>query len=242
MHTLFLVLPTVAFLRYWRFQQPTMSTSMGLGAIATLALLATIWTMPWDNLMVYKGVWSYPPEVVLGHIFYIPIEEQLFFITQPLFTGLWYLMAFPEGPVKFDPEQRNPILRILGGMGWLGVGIASMMLARQEIRVYYMGTFLAWFSIPLIIQWGYGADRLWAWRRQMVIGIIPSTIYLCLLDAFAIRYRVWSISEEHTVGLMVGPLPIEEIIFFFVTNLLVVQGITLLLELINARRQGSYRW
>lgn len=32
--------------------------------IACMAVLATIWVTPWDNLMLFEGVWTYPPALV----------------------------------------------------------------------------------------------------------------------------------------------------------------------------------
>ena len=36
-----------------------------------------------------------------------------------------------------------------------------------------------------------------------------------------------SISEKYTIGLKVGSLPFEEAVFFFITNLMVSQGVIL---------------
>ncbi|MEO1270821.1 MAG: lycopene cyclase domain-containing protein, partial [Myxococcota bacterium] len=71
------------------------------------------------------------------------------------------------------------------------------------------------------------------------LGIIPPTIYLCLLDGIALRHQVWSISETHTTGLMVGPLPIEEVLFFLITNILVIQGLALFIDRVQHHRRRS---
>ncbi|MEL6347747.1 MAG: lycopene cyclase domain-containing protein [Myxococcota bacterium] len=232
-HTLFMVIPTAAFLRYWRFQEPSLTLKRGIGSIFALAFLATVWTMPWDNLMVIRGVWTYPPEGVLGLVFHIPIEEQMFFVLQPLFTGLWMLMLAPEGPPRAPRPPWRWAVNIIGALSWLVVGGIAAYASTMDAQWYYAGTFLAWFSIPLAIQWGYGLDKLWSWRKLLLAGIGPTTMYLCLLDAIALRYRVWSISAEHTTSWHIGPLPIEEALFFLLTNVLVVQGLTLLLDLLR---------
>lgn len=55
-------------------------------------------------------------------------------------------------------------------------------------------------------------------------AFIPPSLYLCVADAIAIKNEVWVISEATSTGVMIGVLPVEEAVFFFVTNLLVVQG------------------
>jgi 15-cis-phytoene synthase/lycopene beta-cyclase len=63
---------------------------------------ATIYTTPWDNVayiyfiagladkqfIIARGGWTYPVGSVIGTIHYIPIEEHLFFILQPIFIVL----------------------------------------------------------------------------------------------------------------------------------------------------------
>jgi lycopene cyclase domain-containing protein len=48
-------------------------------------------------------------------------------------------------------------------------------------------------------------------------------------DAVAIWAGIWTISPDYTVGVSAFGLPLEEATFFLFTNLLVVQGVLLLL-------------
>jgi putative membrane protein len=55
-------------------------------------------------------------------------------------------------------------------------------------------------------------------------------VYLSLMDIVALTDTTWSISKEQTTGvLFFGILPLEEVVFFFVTNVLITFGMTLLL-------------
>ena len=59
-------------------------------AVAGLALVALIYTTPWDNYLVATGVWWYDPRLVSGlTLGWVPAEEYCFFILQTLLTGLW---------------------------------------------------------------------------------------------------------------------------------------------------------
>ena len=237
-HTLFMLIPIAAFGRHWRLQEHAISLKKGVGGILVLALLASLWTMPWDNLMVIWGVWTYPENVVVGHVFYIPLEEQIFFIVQPFFTGLWFLLLFPSS-VSRPSRLPSPWLRLLGFSVAVSVGLIAFTISHHP-GYLYIGSFLAWFSIPFAIQWAYGAHLLWAWKTPILVATVPTTFYLCLLDAFAIHNQVWAISDIHTTGYFLGPLPIEEVLFFLFTNLLVVQGIALLFDLINNPKRALH--
>ncbi len=59
-------------------------TALGLAVLA-----AVLYTAPWDNYLVATRVWSYDParvwRIVLG---YVPLEEYLFFVLQPVLAAL----------------------------------------------------------------------------------------------------------------------------------------------------------
>lgn len=60
-----------------------------LAAIGATALLAVVYTGPWDAAIIAEGVWSYPPGRVIGPtIGGVPIEEYAFFVLQTAMTGL----------------------------------------------------------------------------------------------------------------------------------------------------------
>ncbi len=57
-----------------------------------LAVVAVVYTAPWDNYLVATGVWYYNPRLVLNWtIGYVPVEEYLFFVLQTFLTGLFGL-------------------------------------------------------------------------------------------------------------------------------------------------------
>ena len=55
-------------------------------------------------------------------------------------------------------------------------------------------------------------------------GLGVPTVYLWLADALAIEMNIWSINPAYLLGVYVGKLPVEEMTFFVVTNLMVLQG------------------
>lgn len=58
--------------------------------MGVLALLALVYTAPWDNLIVLQGVWNYDPNRVLGvAIGVVPLEEYGFYVLQVVLTSLF---------------------------------------------------------------------------------------------------------------------------------------------------------
>ena len=62
------------------------------------------------------------------------------------------------------------------------------------------------------------------------LAIVPLTLYLSLSDALAIGSGTWTINPEQSLDLLLGGiLPLEELLFFLLTNTLVTFGVTLML-------------
>ncbi len=91
----------------------------------------------------------------------------------------------------------------------------------------YAGLILVWACPPLALQWSLGFKALIRTFKLWFLPWVLLTIYLCLADAFAISKGIWSLNLETRSGWDLGNLPIEEAMFFTLTNLFVIQGLCL---------------
>jgi lycopene cyclase domain-containing protein len=218
-HLVFILPPLVLLLLWAR------PRGKALIAYLLMPLIALVYTTPWDNLLVAREVWGYPDGRVLFTIGYVPIEEYLFFVLQPLLTGaLAYKLATTSPP----PASGPGLARVIGGGVTLLVAALGVMLLGLGDNNLYMGLILAYFAPVFVLQWAFGGDLLWAWRRTLFLAVAIPTLYLWLADWFAItRAGIWWISETWTLGIKPFGLPLEEATFFLVTNLAIVQGLLL---------------
>ena len=52
-------------------------------------------------------------------------------------------------------------------------------------------------------------------RRLVLLGLLPTTLYLSAADALAISSGTWTISPPLSLGIYIGGvLPVEELLFF----------------------------
>lgn len=203
-----------------------------LSVILAHVLVALIYTTPWDNYLVATRVWWYDPALVTGlTLGWVPIEEYTFFIVQTLMTGLWLLwlarkVSLPRGEVCSRVALRWAVTLPLA-LVWL---LSAGMLVAGWQPGAYLALILVWALPPIMLQTGFGADILWGYRRLVLPGFLVPTLYLSFADTFAIRAGTWVINPAQTTGIhFPGGLPIEEFIFFLVTNLLISFGATLVL-------------
>lgn len=194
--------------------------------------LAVTYTTPWDNYLVATNVWWYDEEHVIGlTLGYVPIEEYTFFVVQTLFTGLLLLLLahyfFPEPP-RFAPR---PLFRRWSLFAAAAIWFAALILLVSGWRPgTYLALTLVWAFVPIMIQLGFGADILLARWRLIALCLFVTTTYLCTVDALAIVSGTWTIDPEQSTGIMIGGvLPLEEMIFFWITNVLVTLGVTLMM-------------
>lgn len=94
----------------------------------------------------------------------------------------------------------------------------------------YLGMELIW-AVPVIaLQWIIGHRTLRAHFRLVLLAVLLPTTYLSTADALAIRVGIWALNPELTLGIWIGGLPLEEAVFFLLTNAMVVQGLLLALN------------
>jgi lycopene cyclase domain-containing protein len=210
-------------------------------AIAVHVVLALAYTPIWDNYLVATGVWFYHPKLVTGILLgYVPLEEYTFFVLQTILTGLFWVWLAKRIVANHEfQESHTPriIALILLGIFWIG---SIMILVLNWRPGTYLGLILVWALPPIALQIFYGADILWHRRRFLAVITAMVTIYLCVADSIAISSGTWTIAPQQSTGIFIGALPVEEFIFFLVTNLLIVFGITLLL--VNESRARAMEW
>ncbi len=224
------------------------------GFIPLLAVppIAFVYTTPWDNYLVWRGIWWYGADRVVGTIGYVPVEEYLFFILQPILTGLFTLHVLARrrdrvavgceggdgagpgagGPgtlrgLRLEPPTSRPgLVRVAGALPWFVLGGVGAVLLGTTPGLY-MGLILAWACPVVGLMWLYLGPELWRHVHVLGLAVGVPTLYLWIADAIAIAQGIWTISPEYTFGLNPFGLPIEEATFFLVTNVLSAIGVLL---------------
>ncbi|HSH04048.1 MAG TPA: lycopene cyclase domain-containing protein [Anaerolineae bacterium] len=205
-------------------------------------IIAVVYTTPWDNYLVATNVWWYDPALVTGYtIGWVPIEEYTFFVVQPIFTGLWLLTLarrWPQllnhAPLPTPRSARSWYVTALITLIWL---ISCLLLFAGSDATTYLALQLSWALFPILIQLTFGADILWHHRRLIAAALIPTTLYLAAADTIAISAGTWTIDPAQSLPWLIGGiLPFEEFLFFLLTNILIVFGLTLTLATVSQPR------
>lgn len=258
----FLVIPILVFLgiTIWDNRQNKQAKGFRNGraiwmAIGVYILLAVIYTTPWDNYLVATGVWYYNPNLVTRLVIgYVPIEEYTFFVLETVLAGLWWWFLTRRLSLSFDyalrpllPYGHDVSAREFKANRKL-VYLSTCVLAILWVTFTYLFFFGAakWTYLSIILFWAllailpqllFGADILWHYRKLVFWAIAVPSTYLSLVDILALKDTTWSISQAQTTGILFfGILPLEEVVFFFITNTMLTFGMTLLLANVSQER------
>jgi lycopene beta-cyclase len=215
---------------------PTLNNYPEAGVLAAHVAVAVAYTTPWDNYIVANKVWWYDPKKVHGlTIGWVPIEEYTFFVLQSLMSGawtLWWAARLPSDAAPISTVTTHLPARVATtsalGVAWMA-SVAALFSRDQ--RKDYLALMTAWALPPIMIQTLLGADILWRHRRLALLGIIPTTLYLAAADSIAIGHGTWTINPKKITNIhLPNKLPLEEGLFFLLTNVLLVFGIILVLS------------
>jgi lycopene cyclase domain-containing protein len=88
----------------------------------------------------------------------------------------------------------------------------------------YLPFLLVWALPVIALQWLAGGRYLWRERSLWPWVVLGLCIYFSLADAVAIKAGIWRFDNSSLTGLWLGPVPIEEVLFYLLTATMVVQG------------------
>ena len=215
---LFIGIPLFA-ISFWAYKKQCLDQKNIIG-IGLMCVIALVYTTPWDNYLIMENIWSYPAGVVLATVGYVPIEEYGFMVMQTMLAGvLWSLVSSKINVSGLTPSVKGILVSLIPGL------VGAYCLSHESGT--YAGLILVWAFPPLALQWGLGLQALLTSAKMWMPIWVGLTLYLCLADAFAISEGIWTITSTTRSGIEMGILPIEEALFFALTNLFVLQGLCL---------------
>ncbi len=202
-----------------------------------LSVIAFVYTTPWDIYLVGQGVWGYPEGSVLATIAGVPVEEYSFFLIQTAITTMWFYLCLrrlrPGRTLLAPPPDRRAQQRARWTVPCIGyLGLVGLYALQFEQGTYF-GLILVWACPVLLLHWVVGGSWLAGNLKLVAWGVLPPTLYFWVADWVAIHSGAWYISPALSLGPSLVGLPLEEAVFFLVTNVMVVQGLYLYLAVIE---------
>ena len=210
-----------------------------------MVVIAVVYTTPWDNYLVATRVWWYDPALVTGIVIgwvTLVVCCCFFFFGCFVFVGVggclvcvWCCLLFlGEGVQRWRWGMLATVAMI-----WVGSGV---LLASGWKPGTYLGLELVWALPPVMLHLAFGGDILLRHWKLVLLGIVIPTLYLSAMDSIAIVEGTWTIDPAQSTGIMLSRiLPIEEFVFFLLTNVLVTCGLVLVWAPESRERLGTLK-
>ena len=112
----------------------------------------------------------------------------------------------------------------------------------METKWAYLIHLLAW-TLPLILLQLIVLVRHYKERAGAVLrAVLPPAfvigVYLSVADHLAISTGIWNFGEGRHLGVYLGLVPLEEVLFFLLTSLLVSLGLALFTARVSRAREA----
>lgn len=195
----------------------------------TLCILAVTYTTPWDNYIIYHKAWWYRKDAVIGTIGWVPIEEYIFFVIQTIFTSLWTICCsrwtLHSLHLRHTKRLQSELIKYLGIVLMVIAILCGWLHAIPDRKTFYLCSIIWWSLLVVVILWYIGSSYIVRRYQQILCSVVLPSVYFCYVDLIALRAKVWHINERTSLEMFpISELPIEEVIFFFITNFMVVMG------------------
>jgi len=230
---IFTVIPIIVLLYLLRKEL----TRKYINTLLLVSAIAFTATAIWDNYAVYSGIWMFPREKTLGiYFYYVPLEEYLFFFLQTYLTGLvqlFYLFRFyKNGTTK---KGVGTSMRSLFSLNVCALIINFSQIENEPLKLpfgkwNYLFHLFAWAGTFILIQLIFGRKKIIPNLKLIAVPTVIMTIYFSLADSISIGNGIWSFDPAQTIGTKLGNVPVEEILFFLMTNILITEAMVLFLN------------
>ncbi|MBK7820070.1 MAG: lycopene cyclase domain-containing protein [Tessaracoccus sp.] len=111
-------------------------------------------------------------------------------------------------------------------------------------RWQYLIVLAGCLAVTLPLEFGIGA-RVYRAPRRLVLAMMPMLVLFVTWDVVGILRRHWWYEERFVSGVHLGPLPLEELLFFIVIPLcalLTYDAVGRILTLARTPGRLRYRW
>ncbi|KAL4891160.1 phytoene synthase [Aspergillus ambiguus] len=203
-------------------------TRLDCAKIQALVMVSLIATIPWDSYLVRNRIWTYHPDAVTGYtLFSIPLEEVFFFVIQTYNTSLLYTILTRKLVLPAYLRESSNRQRTAGTILLLILALGGGAAVYCGHRYTYLGLIVVWTSPWLLIQWAFSSDFISTFpRKGYIASVMIPTVFLWVVDTVSLKSGTWVIADSTKLDIQPWTaMDLEEAIFFFITNVMIVNGL-----------------
>ncbi len=113
--------------------------------------------------------------------------------------------------------------------------MSELMQSRWAYLIHLMAWAVPFIVLQLIVLVRHYKERTGAVLRAVLPPAFILGIYLSVADHLAISAGIWNFGEGKHLGVYLGVVPLEEVLFFVMTSILVSLGLALFTALVGPK-------
>ena len=113
--------------------------------------------------------------------------------------------------------------------------MSELMESRWAYLIHLMAWAVPFIVLQLIVLVRHYKERTGAVLRAVLPPAFILGIYLSVADHLAIQVGIWNFGEGKHLGVYLGVVPLEEVLFFVMTSILVSLGLALFTALVGPK-------
>lgn len=113
--------------------------------------------------------------------------------------------------------------------------MSELMQSQWAYLLYLLAWALPFILLQLILLVRHYKERSGAVLKAVLPPALIIGTYLSVADHLAISEGIWNFGAGKHLGVYVGVVPLEEVLFFLLTSILVSLGLALFTALVSSR-------
>ncbi|WP_164008458.1 lycopene cyclase domain-containing protein [Pyxidicoccus trucidator] len=113
-----------------------------------------------------------------------------------------------------------------------------MMETKWAYLIHLLGWTLPLITFQLVALARHYKERTGAVLKAVLPPAFVIGVYLSVADHLAISTGIWNFGEGKHLGVYLGLVPLEEVLFFLLTSVLVSLGLALFTALVSLLREA----
>ena len=117
------------------------------------------------------------------------------------------------------------MFRFASALACLAVAYYGYTLKIHDKSLFYLGLTLQHIFPILALQFTVSGHIYLQCPRECILGLLGPSLYVILIDAYAVIKKIWESSDEFTSGVDIFGIKIEYIVVYTLTSSMASQGI-----------------
>lgn len=190
--------------------------------LAVVAFLFSIFG--WDGFLWENNVFITDQNEVFGTFYSVPYEECAWCALHTILIGLWIMSIWRSKPVPKKIRSFFGVRCLIVAVCLCVTYVGYAMLETGDKSLFYLGAQLKSVFPMFAIQYGLSGHLYMTALREYIIGIVVPSVYVVIIDIWALWRDIWDTDREYTTKITFFGLMFEQVLVYFLMSVLVVNG------------------